>query len=148
MSKGNLALAGAAVALASPFAADPVGTKRSQRDFADDPVNPTRVIDPYVGHIASALHQLFGVSILSDRASEAAVSMGYDPMRAFLAFSDVTGTIGQHKDENGFTVVDDPEELNRTTNEVWAAFWNVDGNDPDPEIGGIDDTQVTLVRLI
>lgn len=141
------ALATAAVVLATPFAADPVGTKRSQMDFADDRENPRHYVAPYVGRVAGPLHQLLGLPFLSDREAAAAIELGYNPSAIMMVLSDSTDVVAKIVQDDGAIIVNDPEELNRVTGEVWAAFWDVDGNVAD-ENSQLDASNTTLVRLI
>lgn len=130
----------------SPYADDPVGTLRPQLDFADDRDNPTKFADPYVGRSAGPLEQILGIPILTEREASAAEDLGYDPAKAFFVVSDASGVTSAQRGEDGHLYIEDGEELARVTDEVWAAFWFADGN--DPEDGGLTDHQVTLVRII
>lgn len=123
----------------SPFAADPVGTKRVQRDFANDPENPTGFRSPYGGASLNQnpLKLVFGIrEELPARLAEAATALGYNPDDAFLIVSDAD------------LDVDMDEDVASRITEAWVSFWHVDGNTPDPEDGALRDTGTTLVRLI
>lgn len=138
----------AAAAAASPYALDPVGTRRGQREFADDPINPTKFGADYVGYSLDQdpLAALFGVrDERHPRMIAASEAAGYDADDAFLIVANASmfprGEDGALSVEGG--------ELYEQTDEMWVAFANQDGNDfGEDEVGSLTDEQVTLVRVI
>lgn len=106
---------------ASPYGADPVGTKRPFTDFRSQ-TDPDKLLDGYMRDPGNPIANMLGLPRFNDARDE---------------------IVGDRKVMVVLVNADDDDVI---SGETWAAFWHEDGNEPD-DAGKLDAADVTITRI-